>query len=930
MKNWLTRLRNMHLAVIGLYTLLALILTYPLVARFATHVPGSELWAFDEYTFVWNLWWFKQAVLNLRTNPLYTDYIFYPVGMNLVLYTYTIFNAMAALPLEALFSLIVASNTATLFAFVFSAYGTFLLVRYLLTELGTPVVPRSSFPVPTLAAFLAGLSYGFTTSKFVYAALGHYNAVGTQWIPLFTLYFVKTIREPARRNAMMAGLFLAMAMLVEMNVGVFLGMLALILLLFVRRSKLEGIGQKAGQKYALLRRLTVLATTAVLLYLPVLIPVVAEFAAGDYALKGWGDAQKLSVDLFGFVTPSDLHSLWGGDWAQELTRVKEGTARFADVNTVFLGYVTLLLALLGAIRYWPRVKAWVVSGVVFALFCLGPLLQINGRSLFDLDGLEVTFPMPFIALHYIPIVRANRIPNRFSVVLLLCMAVLVGYASLEILGWVGRVEKQRWRTGARAVLPLLSFLLLALLLLFEHLSVPLPLTDARVPEIYHRIAAEPGDFAILTTPLGWRNSFTVQGAENTRTEYYQTVHGKRLLSGNTSRNPPFKFEYFARVPVLRSIVDLEIYKDVPPEIREEDRERALEVLRFYDIRYVVVNPAVPGRQPYADNRERVREYIEEVLPVEKVYDSEGVVAYQVAQPPLSQEITIDLGTESSWMYRGEGWSRDEEIAGASANWAVAQGAHLFFPIGERRDYRLTLNMVPFAYPEAPTQTVEVTLNGRPLPQKLTLAPAWTSHQVDIPATYLRSGLNEIAFHFAYLASPHEVLPGDFSIGQTGLRSPVDITVNSAGLTAGNFAYITVDGKEASTHRRGYNLAVIDPQSGHILDKRGFDTWANQYESQAMAQFMADIPQGYIVVVAVKEDGAKSLTQEGVEALRSIGAQEDLRGTEYRSHAIIGVKGAAPGTALELSAEGNAYLHVGHNPDERTLAVAVDWLHLAPK
>jgi len=65
----------------------------------------------------------------------------------------------------------------------------------------------------------------------------------------------------------------------------------------------------------------------------------------------------------------------------------------------------------------------------------------------------------------------------------------------------------------------------------------------------------------------------------------------------------------------------------------------------------------------------------------------------------------------------------------------------------------------------------------------------------------------------------------------------------------------------------------------------------------------------------------------VEALRSLGAALDLRGTENLSHAIIGVKGAALGTALEASAEGNSYLHMGRNPDDRTLSVAVDYVNI---
>ena len=48
---------------------------------------------------------------------------------------------------------------------------------------------------------------------------------------------------------------------------------------------------------------------------------------------------------------------------------------------------------------------------------------------------------------------------------------------------------------------------------------------------------------------------------------------------------------------------------------------------------------------------------------------------------------------------------------------------------------------------------------------------------------------------------------------------------------------------------------------------------------------------------------------------------------YKRQAIIGVKGSAVGTALEASGEGNSYLHMGRNPDDRTLSVAVDYVNV---
>ena len=74
-----------HLVILGLYLVLALGMTFPLVLHFGDHVPGTTTWSMDEYGYVWNNWWFKHAVFDLSTNPFHTNYIFYPIGTSLVL-----------------------------------------------------------------------------------------------------------------------------------------------------------------------------------------------------------------------------------------------------------------------------------------------------------------------------------------------------------------------------------------------------------------------------------------------------------------------------------------------------------------------------------------------------------------------------------------------------------------------------------------------------------------------------------------------------------------------------------------------------------------------------------------------------------------------------------------------------------------------------
>jgi len=61
----------------------------------------------------------------------------------------------------------------------------------------------------------------------------------------------------------------------------------------------------------------------------------------------------------------------------------------------------------------------------------------------------------------------------------------------------------------------------------------------------------------------------------------------------------------------------------------------------------------------------------------------------------------------------------------------------------------------------------------------------------VPATELHTGLNDLVLQFGYAVQPREVLPADYSIGHTGVTSPVDIQVQ-----AGDLGSIKVNGREA--------------------------------------------------------------------------------------------------------------------------------------
>jgi hypothetical protein len=223
----------------------------------------------------------------------------------------------------------------------------------------------------------------------------------------------------------------------------------------------------------------------------------------------------------------------------------------------------------------------------------------------------------------------------------------------------------------------------------------------------------------------------------------------------------------------------------------------------------------------------------------------------------------------------------------------------------------------------PEQTLNLSLNGQALANSHTIREGWQTVETILPETHLQNGLNRLTLHFAHTAQPRKVLPANRLIGHTGVETPVDLEVNSGH----DFAFVTVGFAEqaidASAHRRGVNVAVVEPQSGDLVDVKGFDTAANEFEVIALTQFIAQIPARHIVIVATQGPEATAFfNASATAALHSLG----LSATDLiPPFSAIGVKGASPGTALQASGsnERPAYLRLGAVPDARHLAAAVD-------
>ncbi len=868
--------------LLGLYFLLTLVLTYPLVLQFTSHVVGD---GGDDPGLAWNLWWVPHAILDLNTNPIYTDAMFFPVGLNLGFYTLTYLNAFLAIPFQFAFGLVPAANLNLIFSFTLCGFGMSLLVTYLLKQnslldIHSPEWISNKESIIFLSAFIAGLVYAFSANKFLYAALGQYNIASSQWIPFYILFLLKIFNtpKPPLRYGVLLGIFLLAQALSEFIFASFLILFTIAYLVYW----LLTVRLKIQNHKSQIINLSVAAVLFAVLLSPILAAMFSDLLTeGDFIQQGLGFSNVFSADVLGFFIPSHLHPLFGA---------LESQFHFTYLNFMYLGFTALVLAGIALWKIKPA-RIWGIWFALIALLTLGPTLRINGA--------ETDLPLPFDLLLQIPLIKGNRYPSRWSVMLTLCLAVLVAYG----LAWLlSRLAHRR----SSSVLRPLSFVavLIAALLLFEHLSLPLPLSDFRVPEIYTQIRRDPGAFSVMEIPLAWRNGFRVTGSYRRDSQalpdrifmfaqWYQTTQEHPILNGNTSRNPEFKFQYFAEAPVLKSLLAIQTGHAVSDDAQQRDRALAPGVLQFFGTRYLV------WHTPYTDeNRDvanKTRAYIEETFPVTKISESyengRGVAVYRVNALPAEETLHIRPDNPLARLYLGEGWG----AVGGDNLWAERNEAKIFFPLTAPRNLKLTLdNFKPLP---SFGQGLTLRINGQPLAHYNPLQITDGTFSAVLPASSLKSGMNELTFVFDKTL-PFANMPDH----------PVSIVVRSAGEEQGSFGHIYVNGVDESPNEIGYNIVVVEPKTGQVQARASFDTFLSGRESTRMAEFLNNVAEGDLVAVAAKDTVSTpnfndaNLTLQAVDALRSIGARRDLRGNFRWSHAVIGVKGVLPGSASESASE----------------------------
>ncbi len=636
--------------ILTLYALLTAIFTFPTITRFTTAIPGD---GFDGWQNYWNQWWIKEALLNRHSGFFFTDLLYPPDGVSLLFQTLNYFNGLWSLPIQLNFGLTAAYNAVVFFHFALAGFGVYLLARYTLARLG--FTDRRA----TVAAFIGGGIFTFSPFHMAHL-LGHMQVLSLSWNAFYVLWVLRTLNDwrirlatdphaaIRRRDLALSGLFLAFVTMIDWYQTLYMVLFTAVILLWMVWRLWRDFPHN---RVALLRKpvmaLAGMGLAVGVVFSPLIVPMAREAATADYMRPSFAENIALSADVMAFITPSELHPLWGNAIAPFYRKFSASTSE----QLIFVGIIPLLLTFAAAFRHRRRKLAqfWALLTLVFFVLALGPYLHIGGKTI-ALGGIPL--PMPYLALYKtVPFIGISRSLSRYA------LMVMMGVSVFSALALARR--SLRWQV------------VLAMLITFEFAAIPYPMSPVDTPAFFKTIAAEPERYTIAYLPMNWDRPAPL---------LYQTTHGKDLLTGYISRQNPDDLSW--RTPVLQE------WRTLQADIIQADLPAlAPTVLSDFRVKYIVLDYFQMPPGPERDGTER---WVSAALPNQTpVFQDDRLTVFTA--PPLT--------VRQSYVQLGEGWG-ELSAEGSDTVRRMSSGATLRIIPGDTPPAQLSLGTVaPYSLAE---------------------------------------------------------------------------------------------------------------------------------------------------------------------------------------------------------------------------------------
>ncbi len=483
-----------HLHFLIIVPLFIIVMSWPAL-RYV--FDGGAFWLPTErddiYMLFWDAW-YGGRVLTEGADFFFTDLKFHPEGVSLAYHNFSLPHLLLLGGLSAVMPRSSAFNLSYLLLVFASAGAAYVYLRYLLRD--------------RWLSLFGALVFG--TSAFVLArpATPHISFIATLPLSLYFLHrgFVEGRVKPLLAAAILIG-FTA-----------FIGLYTLVCLLISAALFVLCFARARWRQPGFWARVCMIALVAGAIAALRIAPMYADPDGLSSALRKNIHFER-GRDLLGYfvnyehpLTAPVLKSLFDSDGL-------EGGWR----QTVYLGYLPLLLVGVGlaSAETRPRAWLWLALLLIFLLLRLGSMLSVN-----DVAYEAIRLPKFYLARLLPQVFGAFWTTDQFFAGAAFPLALLTCFGMMSLL--------KRLPPKRHAAIILAAAALIA----FEYYQAPDPLVIAPglldfVSEI--RAEADQDDIKLIHLPMGGNLSKIY--------DFYQTIHGFPQVEGRPTRAPSSAYAY---------------------------------------------------------------------------------------------------------------------------------------------------------------------------------------------------------------------------------------------------------------------------------------------------------------------------------------------------------------------------------------------------
>lgn len=503
--------------VIGIFVLLIVAITFPLVFKITTYIPG--FFSTDELVSnLWDSWEIKYSLENNLTSS-HASLTAYPFGQDFSSPSFHGYIWSGLIHILSKFTTpVFALNLQIILNLFLSAFFSYLLIFYLTQN--------------RLVSFFGGLIFGFCPYQFTHV-WQHLGLTYNQWIPFSLLAAILLKDKMDGKFTLLFSISLLLLLSFDFCVMYFgvvtLAMFFIYVILYQWREKLFKVKEYFIKDYYYIKKVFIVGIIVFVILSPQFFPIIrnrlvfspiTQASAFNPYHRSFDDLFNQSARPLSYFLPATVHPFFGKFTEQFIGSTLYGLS-FTE-HTLYLGWVPLILAFY-AFRRWRKTRKnrkqasartasaedfyigfFIFLAIAAWLFSQPPWWQI---------GIFKIYMPSFFMYKILPMYRAYC---RFGIVLMLAVAVLAGFGLKFLL------EKFKNQKVKFAVT-----ILCCGLVLFEFWNwPPYKVIDvSKVPEVYYWIKNQQDDFVIAEYPLDYNGP-------NEMYKFYQTVHEKRIVNGS--------------------------------------------------------------------------------------------------------------------------------------------------------------------------------------------------------------------------------------------------------------------------------------------------------------------------------------------------------------------------------------------------------------